>query len=191
MFAPLPSFGVALTACLILAPVARATAPESDAPGQLEDEVVQRAPQEARPGLVLGGGGVLIPINGGDVAGVLQLGVAFPLKGSDWDVRVLLDGYCAFDRNTIVRGLLLSVRATHWWGLYGFGFGVGGGAADFTDRTGHGWGDGAISLGGYLMPVVLLVGSRPRLEVGLQMGVQDYVAHDIKPYFYLSLALVL
>jgi hypothetical protein len=183
------SFLTALTGLLVAVPVARAGTPEVAVPAEVRNEASPEGLQDAHPRLVLGAGGVFIPINGGDVAVVLQVGVAFPL--GDWDLRLLLDGYQAFDHDTLVRGLLFSVRATHFWGLYGFGFGVGGGYADFIDRTGSGWGDSALSLGGYLMPVVLRLGNAPRFEVGLQTGVQDYVAHDIKPYFYLSLTLVI
>jgi hypothetical protein len=163
--------------------------PEAGPPTEVRVDVMPEQPQGTRPGLAFGVGGVFIPINGGDLAVVVQVGLVLPL--GDWDLRVLLDGYQAFDRDTIVRGLLLSVRATRWWGHYGFGFGVAGGYADFVDRTGNGWGDSAISVGGYLVPVVLRLGSAPRFELSLQTGVLDYVAHDIKPYFYLSVTLVI
>jgi hypothetical protein len=141
------------------------------------------------PAAVFGIGSVYIPINGGDFAVVVQLGVVFPR--SEWDFRVLLDGYQAFDRDTLVRGVLLSVRATRWWDSYGFGAGIGAGYANFVNRTGGGWSGPALSAEGYLVPVSLRIGGAPRFEFSLQTGLVDYVLRDMKPYFYLSVTLVL
>lgn len=191
--AAIVSCASALLVTALWAPDARAESADvaGAKPAGSPDPAAAQATTPSGVRVGLGAGALYVPASDGDVtAWLVHADLVFPTQ-SNWETRLIAYGYQVDATATKTTGAMLALHSTIWASVYGFGFGGGLGYAAFSKQGNGGWDDDSLSLAAYVTPVTLRFGDKPRVEISANIGAIRFFAHDVRPWGFVGLGLVL